>query len=684
MTLVLYYDRDPAWLEQARRSLSRGGSIAVAPAGTFADAASLLGVQGFDAVVADPLDEEVLALLSLVRAEKGPIPFVLCMGPGHERIVIDAFNSGMDRYIEKSGDPEARLDALRTTIHRLVQQEPGDALLQRQFESLEFLSRTAMDFIRMEDDQDIYRYIGEQVYGLVPESHVLLFAVDPESRRMVVRAILPEEPASRVAREEFGRDLVGHTMSLDNAPASLIEATLECNQMMEGVTSAYYGFLKTLPEEACERLEQRLDLGKYYSMGCTCRGGLYGVITVAARKGTELENRELVEAFVRQASVALLRRQARQKLAESDARYRAVVESQQELVCRFRPDGTHLVANEAYCRFFNLDPATVAGTHFAPDVPEGERTALRDYFRGFSPARPDGMIEHRAILPDGSIRWLHWSDRAFFGRNGTIKEFQSVGRDVTDRKEAEAALAVLTVELEERVETATADLRAANRDLEAFSHHVSHDLRAPLRAIDGYLGILMHRFGSGLDAEAAALIGRARDGVSQANRFLEGLLSLSRLSHRPLNLEVVEPGPIVQAVLEELLPDQAARHVEVTVSPLPPCRADPEMLRHVWQNLVSNAVKFTRTRDPARIAIDATGESDVVYSVRDNGVGFPPGEADRVFDDFARLHDARVYEGSGIGLSLVRRIVERHGGRVWADGDVDRGAAFHFTLGGSV
>jgi PAS domain S-box-containing protein len=458
-------------------------------------------------------------------------------------------------------------------------------------------------------------------------------------------------------------------MSLDTEAGSLVKATLECNRMVEGVTNAYYGFLKTLPEGACARLERRLDLGKYYSMGFLCRGGLYGVVTIACRKGTELANRELVEAFVRQASVALLRRVARQRQLESEARYRAVVESQQELVCRFRSDGTHLVANGAYCRFFGLDPATVPGSRFAADVPAGEQEALRDYFRGFSPTSPDGMIEHRVRLPGGTVRWLHWSDRAFFGPDGTIREFQSVGRDVTERKEAEAALAALTAGLEGRVETATAGLRAANRNLEAFSHHVSHDLRAPLRAIDGYLGIMMQRFGSGLEPEAAALVGRARDGVSQANRFLEGLLSLSRLSHRPLNLEEVEPGPIVQAVLDELLPDPAARRVEVTVGSLPPCRADPEMLRHVWQNLLSNALKFTRTRDPARIEIDATGERDAVYSVRDNGVGFPPGEADRVFDDFARLHDARVYEGSGIGLPLVRRIVERHGGRVWADGE---------------
>ncbi|NLX48578.1 MAG: response regulator [Methanospirillum sp.] len=327
MARLLYYDHDAAWRERAGRSLSRDGTIRVVSAGTFAEAGSLFRERKFEIVVADPLEEEVLGLLSLVRAEGGPVPFILFTKPGHEEIVIDAFNSGLDRFVEKSGNPEERLDALGRTVERLVGQEPGPASLHRQNEFLEFLSRTAMDFVRMDDDADIYRYIGEQIAGFVPDSHVVLISVDMESLGLVVRIFLTDEPSRQIAREEFGRDLVGHTMFLDTASAQLITTILKCNQMVEGVTSAYHGFLRTLPEEACNRLEERLDLGKYYTMGCTCRGGLYGVVTIAVRKGAELGDRELIEAFVRQASVALLRHHARRHLAESEARYRAVVEA---------------------------------------------------------------------------------------------------------------------------------------------------------------------------------------------------------------------------------------------------------------------------------------------------------------------------------------------------------------------
>ncbi len=471
-------------------------------------------------------------------------------------------------------------------------------------------------------------------------------------------------------------------MPFDEAHLALMTTTLGCNRIVEGVTSIYFCFFGSVPEEVCDNIERRLDIGKYYTMGFNCRDGLYGCVTIAARNGADLANRELIEAFIRQASVALLRRQARQWLAESEARYRAVVESQQELVCRFLPDGTHLVANEAYCRFFGLDPATIGGSRFAPDVPPDDRTHLGTHFRSFSPERPVGTTEHRVVLSDGRVRWLQWSDRAFFGEDGAVLEFQSVGRDVTGRREAEASLAALATELERRVAERTAELQAAVRDLEAFSSSVSHDLRAPLRAIDGYLGILMMEHRDGLSADAIALVDRARNGVHRANRFIEGLLALSRLSRRPLALEWVETEDLVRSVMGELLQEPAERNVEVAISRLPPCRADAEMLRHVYQNLLSNAVKFTRARDPARIEVSTGTDGDeTVFTVTDNGIGFSPDDACRLFNDFTRLHDARDYEGSGIGLSLVRRLVERHGGRCWAEGEPGRGASFSFTLG---
>ena len=175
----------------------------------------------------------------------------------------------------------------------------------------------------------------------------------------------------------------------------------------------------TVPEEVCDRIDERLTIGRAYTMSFLCREGLHGVITIRSGRGWNSSHRDLVEAFVGQASVALLRRHARERLRESEARYRAVVESQQELICRFRPDGTHLVANEAYCRFFGLDPGQIIGGRFMPEVPEEERVVLDRYFRGFSREASERTIEHRVVLPDGRVRWLQWQDRAFFDSTGT-------------------------------------------------------------------------------------------------------------------------------------------------------------------------------------------------------------------------------------------------------------------------
>jgi PAS domain S-box-containing protein len=696
MIPVLYYDRDPVWREEARHCLSRDGEMAAVPAGSFAEAAALVRSGEVDLVVAAPLADEALPLLSIVRAAGRRIPFVLLMEPGHERIAIEALYGGADRYVEKSGDPAERLRALAGAIAELVARERETDSRQSRAEELEFLSRTAMDFVQMEDDEDIFRYIGEQVHSLIPDCYVILLSLDPETRHLPVRQLVPEGLMTRVIREELGHDLIGWGFSLDDELLTVMVTTLGCNRLVEGVTSMYYGFCGALPEEPCNRIDERLDIGRYYSMGFNCRDGLYGVLTIGVRKGSELGHRELVEAFVRQASVALLRHHVRARLRASEERYRAVVESQHELICRFQPDGTHLFVNEAYARFFGLDPAEVVGRRFAPVVPEDERPALAKYFRAFGAARPEGTIEHRVLLPGGAARWLQWHDRAFFDGTGAVIEFQSVGRDVTERREAEAALERLTAELEARVgertaeleaayrdlEGRTLELRAANSDLESFSHQVSHDLRAPLRAIDGYLGILMARFGPELSPDAVAYVGRAREGVVRAERFLDGLLSLNRLSRQPLQAELVDMEALVRAVVAETIPDPEGRRIELTVERLPPCRADPELLRHVLSNLVGNAVKFTRDRDPARIAVLAgTRDGETVYRVRDNGVGFPPERAAEVFNEFTRLHDAREFEGSGVGLALVRRIVERHGGRVWAEGEVDCGATVSFTLG---
>ena len=680
MASLLYYDPDPAWREAVGRDLP-DASMTVLAAATFGDAIALLQREPVDAVAADPPDAEVISFVSAVGQLRRGVPVVLFMPLKRARSAFEGMNSGADRFVEKREPAAETTLALANVVHAAIGRRTRVRSLEERAEQLEFLSRTAINFIGMEVGDDLYDFIARKIAEIVDGATVAAASLDAERGILTTRAIAGPQEDLAILEEELGRPFVGIEMAVAAEPAAGV--VFGCRALVEGPSSLGVLFFDQIPARVAERIDDRLSYGRSYVMGLSCPEGVLGDVIIRLKRGAELENRNLVEAFVGQASVALLRHRASRDLLESEARYRAVVESQHELVCRFRPDGTLLFANDAYCRFFGLDPAAIPGTRFTPVVPEEERGELRAYFAGFSPSSPDGTIEHRVADADGTLLWLQWSDQAFFGCDGEVEEFQSVGRDVTERREAEEALSALTAELEARVETATAGLRAANREIEAFSRHVSHDLRAPLRAIDGYLGIMMARFGPELPPDAVVYVGRAREGVMRANRFLEALLSLSRLSSQPLQVERVEPAAIVRGVLDELLPDPGERQIEVEVAPLPHCRADPEMLRHVFQNLLSNALKFTRPRKPARIRVGASTEGPTpVFFVSDNGVGFPPEVAARVFDDFARFHDPGEYAGSGLGLPLVRRIVERHGGRCWAEGAVDHGATFSFTLPG--
>jgi len=229
----------------------------------------------------------------------------------------------------------------------------------------------------------------------------------------------------------------------------------------------------------------------------------------------------------------------------------------------------------------------------------------------------------------------------------------------------------------------TAELEAANRDLEAYAYSVSHDLRAPLRGIDGLTKLLRQLLPEPLPEQTRRVLGHIDGSVERARHLIDDLLRLSRVGQQPIERRVVDVVPLVRGVLGDLRLEQSARNVRVDVAgSLPPALADAELLRQVFSNLLSNAYKFSRKRPRALIEVGCEArDHEHVYFVRDNGAGFDTAHAERLFVPFERLHRAEEYEGTGVGLSIVQRIVQRHGGQIWAEGAVDQGACFHFTLG---
>lgn len=258
------------------------------------------------------------------------------------------------------------------------------------------------------------------------------------------------------------------------------------------------------------------------------------------------------------------------------------------------------------------------------------------------------------------------------GSSGTVEAILVHAVDVTEQ-----------VQARQRVESLAAELASANRELEAFSYSVSHDLRAPLRAMDGFSRILLEEYADGLPDDARRYLRLVRDNAGQMARLIDDLLTFSRLSRQELVRRPVDPAAIARQVVQDLAAMSAGRRVDVRIAELPSTQADPSLLRQVYANLLGNALKFTRERDTAVIEVGAMEhDGETVYTVRDNGVGFDMRYSDKLFGVFQRLHRAEEYEGTGVGLAIVQRIVHRHGGRVWGESAPGQGATFFFTLEG--
>jgi PAS domain S-box-containing protein len=379
------------------------------------------------------------------------------------------------------------------------------------------------------------------------------------------------------------------------------------------------------------------------------------------------------------------RTQAEGALRDSEQRFRATFEQAAVGIAHVAPDGHWLQVNQRLCDLVGHTREELLQCTFQdithPADLDADLALVRRVLAGDLATY---AMEKRYFRKDGSLVWINLTVALVREPTGAPAYFISVIEDISARKQAEEEIRRLNAELEQRVKDRTVELEAANRELEAFSYSVSHDLRAPLRAVDGFSRILLEAHAASLPAEAQEFLRLVRNNTQLMGRLIDDLLSFARLSRQPVRKQRVEPASLVRQCLEELGGEREGRRLEITVGDLPPCRAEPSLLKQVWVNLLSNALKYTRKRDVAHIEVGCrTGgpEGAPVYFVRDNGVGFDMRYAHKLFGVFQRLHRAEDFEGSGVGLAIVQRIVQRHGGRVWAEGRPGQGAEFSFILG---
>ena len=413
------------------------------------------------------------------------------------------------------------------------------------------------------------------------------------------------------------------------------------------------------------------------------------------------------------------RKRTEEGLRQSEERFhRAVVDSPIPILLHAE-DGTILQASNSWCEITGYTREELATIADWTERAYGERQPLvqADIDRLYS-------LDHRKAEGDYPIRTKRGDTRIWDFSSAPLGRLPdgrrlviSMAMDVTERRTAEREVRRLNAQLEQRVHDRTAQLEAANKELEAFSYSVSHDLRAPLRAVDGFARILAEDHAERLNEEGLRVLNTIRDEARRMDQLIDHILSFARTSRCPMRTDAIDMTALARAVFHECAAQAQGRELRLQMDTLAPAQGDPALVRQVLANLISNAIKYTRPKpiaqieigvvasdeksDECRVTSDGTSDeksdekvsdpspgtssvtrhpSPVTYFVRDNGVGFDMKYVGKLFGIFQRLHAEDEFEGTGVGLALVQRIVHRHGGRVWAEGKVNEGATFYFTL----
>ncbi len=567
--------------------------------------------------------------LELAKKHCPDVPFLFVTGSMGEQVAIESLRSGATDYVLKDrleGLVPAVLRALRLVDERRLRREAEKALTESE-DHFRTLVESVKDYaiFRLDADGHVATWnpgvefiIGYRAEDILGRAYSCLFPPAEAEQRLAQRALQTATKQGRAEQE-------GWRVRRDGS------------RFFASTT------LTALPQT----------------------GGPLRGFAVIMRDETE-------------------RRRAAEELRRSAAQHTAIVESAIDAIVSMDHEGIVREWNSAAVRLFQYSREDAVGRKIdtliaAPALLQVYQQGLAQYLvtgAGSLIGRPVEMTARRA---DGTEFPIEMGIARIAGSQPV--RYSAVIRDITAHKAAAAEVNRLNAELEQRVKDRTAELETANSELESFSYSVSHDLRAPLRHITGFVGMLQGRTGAKLDAESRELLGSIATAAGRMTRLIEALLTFSRTGRADLHKQRVSLDELVHSVQAELKPEAKGRRVDWRIEPLPDVEGDPDLLRQVLGNLLGNALKYTRPRPVTRIEVGARREGEnIICHVRDNGVGFDPRYTEKLFGVFQRLHRATEFEGTGIGLATVRLIVQRHGGRAWAEGEAGKGATFYFSL----
>jgi PAS domain S-box-containing protein len=411
------------------------------------------------------------------------------------------------------------------------------------------------------------------------------------------------------------------------------------------------------------------------------RGAVFAFRDITQRKADEQRAALQAEELAR----------SRQELETQKLTLQSILDSLEEGLVATNEQGAFILWNPAAKKIIGLDSADMSpeawSAHygaFLPDMVTPFPKEQNPLVRGLSGEVSSAVMYLRNPALDRGV-WIEANGAPLRDMQGTPRGAVIAFRDITKRKADELEIRKLNEDLEERIALRTAQLEVANKELEAFSYSVSHDLRAPLRHIAGFSRILIGEYGDGMAPEARNHLQRIQDAVCRMGVLVDTLLGFAKLGRQSLKVQRHELNAIVEEVVTLLLPECEGREVEWRVAELPVVKCDRILMGQVFQNLLGNALKYSRGRSKAIIEVDSIrqeGKAPVIF-VRDNGAGFNMQYAAKLFEVFQRMHTESEFEGTGVGLATVHRIIQKHGGNVWAEAQMDQGATFFFTVGGS-